>query len=131
MKNLLSLAAVSCLFFVSACGSIALDAGNLTEPARLNSAGEPGHTVIKSFKINDKAGWILSLFPVNKPAGDKHQYLAEILQKQINDAGGDAVINVKIRAQYQFIDILVAIGTGGIYNTRTVTITGDVIKYYQ
>lgn len=85
--------------------------------------------LVGSFKINDKAGWALGFIPANKPAGDNHDYFAEFLQTQIAKAGGDAVINLRVRAQYNFIDFLITVGTGGLYSTRTVTVSGDVIKY--
>ena len=86
------------------------------------------NSVIYSFTVDDKAGWIIFL-PVNEPAGDNQDYLATILQQQIAEAGGDAVINVKIRAQNQPIDIIAYICTLGFYQSRTVTVSGDVIKY--
>ena len=82
---------------------------------------------MKGFSVNDKAGWVLFI-PVNKPAGDNHDYISSILDKQIRDAGGDAAINVKIRTQNQFLDYLTFL-LAPIYFTRTVTISGDIIKY--
>lgn len=128
MKKLIGLILCLALFMFSACTTIHLDAQSLLEPAQLNAAGSKDYTIIKSFVVNDKAGWVL-IVPVNKPAGDMNTYLADILENQIKDAGGDGVINVKIRMQNQVVDYLTIIGTLGIYSTRTVTITGDVIKY--
>ncbi len=117
------------LLFISSCATIGLDATGLQESAAVNDAGEKPYTVLKSFSINDKAGWALGIIPANKPAGDKHDYFQDMLERQIRDAGGDAIINLKIRAQNNFGDILITIFTGGFYVTRTVTVTGDVIKY--
>ena len=128
MKKLIGLVLCLALLMFSACSTINLDAQRLLEPAQMNSAGAKDFTIIKSFVVNDKAGWIW-IVPVNKPAGDMNDYLADILENQIKAAGGDGVINVKIRAQNQVIDYLTIIGTLGLYTTRTVTITGDVIKY--
>lgn len=118
-----------CPLIISSCATIALNSNNLAEPAQLNSAGQSNYTIIESFEVNDKAGWVLGLIPANKPAGDKHEYFSEFLDKQISKAGGDAVINVQIRAQNSFGDILINMVTLGFYVTRTVTVTGDVIKY--
>jgi hypothetical protein len=117
---------VFCVLGCASCASIAIDSSSLGEPVRMNESGEKPYTVVKSFEVNDKAGWFL-FFPVNQPAGDNHGYIGWLLDQQIKQAGGDAVINVKVRAQSQFLDYLIWIVPG--YNTRTVTITGDVIKY--
>ena len=85
--------------------------------------------MVGSFKVNDKAGWALGLIPANKPAGDKHEYFAEFLQTQIAKAGGDALINLRVRAQNNFGDILISLATLGYDVTRTVAVSGDVIKY--
>ncbi len=128
MKKI-SVLALLALLLVSSCVSIALDATSLQESAQLNDAAGKPYMVVGSFEVDDKAGWALGFIPANKPAGDKHDYFAEMLQTQIAKAGGDAVINLRIRAQNKFIDLLVTIGTVGIYTMRTVTVTGDVIKY--
>ncbi|MCP4569622.1 MAG: hypothetical protein GY841_18750 [FCB group bacterium] len=128
MKNLIGLILCLALFMFSACTTIHLDAQSLLEPVQMNAAGAEDYSVISSFVVNDKAGWVW-IVPVNKPAGDLNTYLAAILENQIQEAGGDGVINVKIRMQNQVVDYLTLIGTLGFYATRTVTITGDVIKY--
>jgi len=81
-------------------------------------------TVLKHFKVTDRSGWfILGLIKSG------HTNLNEILQKEINEVGGDAVINVKIETMYDPVDIIISILIGGIYNTRVSHIEGDVIKY--
>ena len=129
MKKLCAFLMLFSVLILSSCATIALNSNDLAEPAQLNSAGQPDYTIIKSFSVNDKAGWALGLIPANKPAGDKHGYFAEFLETQIREAGGDAVINVEIRAQNSVGDILIRIVTLGFYVTRTVTVTGDIIKY--
>jgi hypothetical protein len=113
---------------LSGCATIAMNATTLAEPAQMNSAGTRDYTVISSFTVHDKAGWILGLVPVNPPAGDNHDYLKIILDREIQAAGGDAVINVKLRTQHQFLDYMIAIFVP-VYTTRTLTVTGDIIKY--
>ncbi len=116
------------MLFLGSCATINLDTQSLTHPISMNQANAENYTVLKSFTVDDKAGWVV-IFPANEPAGDNQDYLATILQQQVEQAGGDAVINVKIRVQNQPIDIVTYICTFGIYHTRTVTISGDVIKY--
>ena len=117
------------LLFISSCATIGQDATSLQQAASVNDTEDQPYTVLKSFKITDKAGWALGVIPVNKPAGDKHDYFKTMLEDQILDVGGDAIINLHIRTQNSFGDILITILTGGFYVTRTVTVTGDVIKY--
>ena len=117
------------LLFISSCATIGLDATSLQQAASVNDTEDQPYTVLKSFKITDKAGWALGIIPANKPAGDNHDYFKIMLEDQILDAGGDAIINLHIRAQFNFGDLLINIATLGLYLTRTVTVTGDVIKY--
>ena len=117
------------LLFISSCATIGLDATSLQQAASVNDTEDQPYTVLKSFKITDKAGWALGIIPANKPAGDKHDYFKTMLEDQILDAGGDAIINLHIRTQNSFGDILITVFTGGLYVTRTVTVTGDIIKY--
>ena len=117
------------LLFISSCATIGLDATSLQQAASVNDTEDQPYTVLKSFKITDKAGWALGIIPANKPAGDNHDYFKIMLEDQILDVGGDAIINLHIRAQFNFGDLLINIATLGLYLTRTVTVTGDVIKY--
>jgi hypothetical protein len=117
------------LVALAGCSTVMYDARTLDPDARLNDAGEEEYTVVSSFEINDKASWLLGIVPVNKPAGDHHDYLATLLNEEIRKVGGDAVINVKLRTQNRPLDVIVGIATLGVYAMRTATITGDVIKY--
>jgi len=130
MRAAVALLLIGCMFLVMSCATVALDATTIQQNAvRMNQAGEREHTVVADFKVKDKAGWIIGIVPVNKPAGDNHDYLGSLLQYEINKAGGDAVINVKIKAQFSPVDFLLNFVTLGVYATRTVTVTGQVIKY--
>jgi hypothetical protein len=118
------------LFVLNSCATIALDSSTIRQhPVKMNEAGEKEYEVVAEFKVRDKAAWIIGIVPVNKPAGDNHDYLADVIQSEIDKAGGDAAINVKVRAQYAAGDILVQVVTLGIYVPRTVTVSGQVIKY--
>jgi hypothetical protein len=130
MRALGAIVIVGCLFVLGSCATVSLDATTIQEHrVQMNEAGEPDYDVVADFTIKDKAAWVIGIVPVNKPAGDHNDYLATLLQSEIDKAGGDAVINVKIRAQNAAEDILVNIVTLGIYVPRTVTVTGQVIKY--
>jgi len=124
---LLTCMTLSALLLCS-CATVNLDTQSLTHPVVMNAGQGSDYTVVSSFIVHDKAGWVL-IIPANKPAGDNQDYLAEILRTQIAEADGDAAINVKIRVQNQPLDYLTMIGTFGFYTTRTVTVSGDIIKY--
>ena len=129
MKGLTLFLVAVCLLIFSGCATIALDGRSAEHKIEMTASGEKPYEVIKSFSINDKAAWIIGLIPVNLPAGDNNTYLGTLLDQQVREADGDGAINVKIRAQNQFVDILLNAVTLGIYYPRTVTISGDIIKY--
>jgi len=132
MKRIICISLCLSALVLGSCATVALDSSTMLEkPVAMNAAGQKAYDVIAEFSVNDKAGWLLGFVPVNKPAGDKHDYLAEILQAQIDKAGGDGVINVRIRSQFNFPDFLINVVTLGTYLTRTVTVSGEIIKYRQ
>ena len=131
MKGLTLFLALACLLVFAGCATIGLDGRSAEHKIEMTAAGERQYEVIRSFSINDKAGWIIGIIPVNLPAGDNNTYLATLIDQQVREADGDGAINVRIRAQNQFVDILINAVTLGIYYPRTVTITGDIIKYRQ
>ncbi|MFH2054906.1 MAG: hypothetical protein ABIJ61_03015 [bacterium] len=127
--TLVSLLLLISATLISSCATINLDATTIQEHSvKMNRAGESEYEVISDFVIRDKAAWVIGIVPVNLPAGDHHDYLATLLQAEIDKAGGDAVVNVKIMAQNRAEDILINIVTLGIYVPRTVTITGQVVR---
>ena len=129
MRILVSLALILTALALGSCATINLDATTIQQHSvMMNDANAPDYEVIADFEIRDKAAWIIGIVPVNKPAGDRHDYLANMLQAEIDKAGGDAVTNVKIKAQNRAEDILVNIVTFGIYVPRTVTVSGQVVK---
>lgn len=118
------------LFVLGSCTTIALDSSTIREQeVKMNAAGDREYDVIADFEVKDKAAWILGIVPVNKPAGDNHDYLATLIQAEIDKAGGDAAINVKIKAQNTAGDFLIQLITLGIYFPRTVTVSGQIITY--
>ena len=118
------------LFVLGSCATIALDSSTIREQeVKMNAAGDREYDVVADFEVKDKAAWIIGIVPVSKPAGDNHDYLASLIQAEIDKAGGDAAINVKIKAQNTAGDILIQLVTLGIYFPRTVTVSGQIITY--
>ncbi len=118
---------------LNSCTTIALDArtsesGRTESAVYMSSLGTPDeYTVVDSFTVHDRAGWILGLIPVNKPAGSGHNYLRKILEEQIAELGGEGVIDVRVRTHYRLVDILSWMVP--VYTVRTVTVSGTVIRY--
>ena len=126
---LVSLLLLMSATLIGSCATINLDATTIQENSVSMNRSGAEYDVVSDFEIRDKAAWVIGIVPVNRPAGDHHDYLANLLQSEIDKAGGDAVINVKIMAQNRAEDVLVNIVTLGIYVPRTVTITGQVVRY--
>lgn len=124
---------ILCVVVLGSCTTIALDArtsetGQIEKAVYMSSLGTPDfYTVVDSFSVNDRAGWILGLVPVNKPAGGEHNYLRKVLEDQIALLDGDGVIDVRVRIHNRIIDVMSWLVP--IYTVRTVTVSGTVIKY--
>lgn len=130
MRSLILATLILCALALSSCATINLDATSIQQHSvMMNQAGAKPYDVVANFELRDKAGWVIGFVPVNKPAGDHQDYFGTLLQSEIDKAGGDAVINVKIKAQYRVEDHLVNFLTAGIYQIRTVTVTGQVVKF--
>ncbi len=81
------------------------------------------YKVVGKLKYDTKAVFlVLQLITIRDAEIDK------AILKQVNKMEGDGVINLKIHEQYDFVDFVVSVFAGGILNTRTVKIEGDIIK---
>lgn len=81
------------------------------------------YDVVGKIKYDTKAVFlVLQLITIRDAEIDK------AIQKQVRKSEGDGVINLKIHEQYDFVDFVVSVIAGGILNTRTVKIEGDIIK---
>ena len=54
--------------------------------------------------------------------------IEQAIEKQVRKLEGDGVINLRIHEQYVFVDFIISVFGGGIVNTRTVKVNGDIIK---
>jgi len=128
MKSKFKIAFLVCAATVllSGCYAQKYVAGGLDYQAKMSGAAaeKQEYTVIKSFDVTDRSGWfVFGLIPVG------HTDLNDIVNQEIKAVGGDAVINLKIETKYDFVDVLIGILVGGIYNSRVSYIQGDIIKY--
>ena len=111
---------------LSGCFAQKYVAGSLDQQAKMSGAAAETqqYDVIKSFSVTDRSGWfVFGLIPV------AHTDVQEIVDQEVKSVGGDAVINLTVESKYDFVDVLIGILVGGIYNSRVSYISGDVIKY--
>ncbi len=81
------------------------------------------YDVIGSFEVKKRASWlILGLVPM------REVQVAELIAEAVDRDGGDAATNVVVTAQYDGTDVIVSLLVGGLYNTRSYLITGDVVR---
>ena len=111
---------------LASCAVLNLNAvGTTDKPISWNSnLGGREYDVANHFIRTEQASWlILTLIPLNQPD------VGQIVQQEIGSAGGDGAVNVQITTKLDVLDIVISIFVGGLYNTRTVIIEGDVVKF--
>lgn len=82
------------------------------------------YDVIGSFEVKQRASWlILGLVPMREAD------VEDIVTDEVERQGGDAATNVVVTAQYDGVDVIVGLLVGGIFNTRSYTVTGDVVQF--
>ncbi len=81
------------------------------------------YDVTDSFEVKKRASWVIfGLVPVQEAE------VAEIVAREVQRADGDAATNVVVTAQYDPVDVVVGALLGGIFNTRSYTVTGDIVR---
>ena len=134
---------VLCLFsllFIG-CSTVHLTSGGFNRPASMNNITNEKFGVVKHFSVETK-GWftLASLYTF------KDTNIQKILQNELDSVQGDAIVNVKIKGQTTFVDSVLPMGlycvaiavnpylafvSFMIPTSRTYTIEGDVIKYFE
>lgn len=81
------------------------------------------YDVLGSFQVKKRASWvILGLVPLRE--ADVEAAVA----REVERLDGDAAVNVVVMAQFDALDTVVGLVVGGLFNTRSYTVTGDVVK---
>jgi hypothetical protein len=84
------------------------------------------YRVVGHFDISASSpALIFGLLKLYEPSAEADKFLRE----QISKYQGDAVRNVNIKDNIEFLDMILYYFTIGIYSPSTVWISGDVIKY--
>ena len=82
------------------------------------------YDVVGSFETKQRASWLIMGLVSLRPAE-----VEEIVAREVNRYDGDAATNVRVTAQYDATDIIVSLIVGGLYNTRSYRVTGDVVNF--
>lgn len=82
------------------------------------------YDVVGSFETKQRASWLILGLVSLRPAE-----VEEIVAREVNRYDGDAATNVRVTAQYDATDIIVSLIVGGLYNTRSYRVTGDVVNF--
>ncbi|MCX7013982.1 MAG: hypothetical protein NTW86_15755 [Candidatus Sumerlaeota bacterium] len=115
---------------VSGCFHAKVNGGTIfrpgLEPTKMTGQGQ----YVGNFEASTRAGWLLfALIPVMAPAGSSGDWSYQQAINEIQKRQGDAARNIEIRSQMDWVDVIVAILVGGLFNTSKYTITGEVVKY--
>ena len=138
-RKALALTVILALLFVfSGCSSLLLETRGLVI-AKKETEGRREYKTIKHFSRTEMARWTLvGTIPLMKPD------LERIISEEIDNAEGDAVMNLRIKDEWGVVDMAIELGirlTGLLsyllflglpylaFSSRTVIIEGDVIKY--
>lgn len=82
------------------------------------------YDVVNSFEVEKRASWLIfGLVPLNEAE------VEEIVAREVRRAEGDAATNIVVTAEYDAVDVIVAAIVGGLFNTRSYTVTGDVVRF--
>ena len=88
----------------------------------------PEHTaasyeIVRSFEVKKRSSWLLfGLVPISEAQ------VEEIVQNEVQRYNGDAATNVVVTAQYDAVDVVIGALVGGLFNTRSYTVNGDVVR---
>lgn len=133
---------------LSSCMTVNIE-GQGEVPVSMSGERERDYRVLRRFEQTDRAWFTLwDLVTVNDAE------VQEVVQEVVENAGGDAAINVAIEGQTTFVDGLIPVGVGvgagvigaainpvlaptmaslaaAMVTRRTFTVTGDVITYEE
>lgn len=123
-KSFIITIALSFVSFFFSCESVIYEAHSLENFVSMTTPKDIGeYEVVGKLKYDTKAVFlVLQLITIRDAEIDN------AIQKQVGKYEGDGVINLKIHEQYKIVDIIIAAFVGGLLNTRTVEVRGDIIR---
>ena len=123
-KSLTFIIIVSLVSLTLSCESVIYETHSsdtfvsLTTPNNIDD-----YEVVGELEYNTKA-----IFLIVQLITIKDSEIDKAINKQVNKFDGDGVINLKIHEQYDIVDVVISILVGGLVNTRTVKVNGDIVK---
>jgi hypothetical protein len=125
---------------LTSCMTVHLNADGVDKQVNMTGVGKK-FQILKHFNVSKKGVFmIFDLITVSNPD------VSGVIRDQLKSTQGDAVINLRITGQTEFIDglVSVALGTvgglvappygsllGDVLGLRTYTIEGDVVKILE
>lgn len=120
--RILALAAVGA---IAGCATITYEAPLVESMVAMNRAAPTAsYERLGDFESDRRAVFVVAQLLTVTDAE-----LEDAIRRELARTGGDAVINLRIHEEYDFIDVLVGIVAGGIVNTRAITLRGDVVRW--
>lgn len=133
IKNLTRLAMAAVVATsLTGCFSMSMNAGSLTKPVSMSPhIGRPAQ-VLRHFKVDCVTWYGLGLIPLaTVPGGPGFGTTADkLVSGIISDElkkGGDGVVNLRVKQEYELISILIPFGIGIIFNFVPVPFLGTLV----
>jgi hypothetical protein len=127
------------IILLSGCATVYLDTASLRVPVAMTDSINKPYTVLKHFK-HERKGYFILLGFIKIANPDFH----DILNAEINEVHGDAIVNTSMEAEYDLVDTIVPYGIGAAgwaafgpvglnlsyaFTMQTYRIQGDIVKY--
>lgn len=117
--------ALALLAAASGCATITYDAPLLETMVAMNHAAPTAaYEHVGDFELDRRPVFLIAQLITVVDAE-----LEDALSRELARSGGDAVINLRIHEEYDFVDVVISVVAGGLVDTRSVTLRGDVIRW--
>lgn len=133
MKNLTRFAMAAVLATsLTGCYSLSMNTSGLTKPVSMSPhIGRPAQ-VLRHFKVDAVTWYGLGLIPLATVPGGPgfgvtaDKLVAGIITEELKK-GGDGVINLRVKQEYELLSILIPVGVGIVFNFVPVPFLGSAI----
>ncbi|MFW6328466.1 MAG: Bor/Iss family lipoprotein [Alkalispirochaetaceae bacterium] len=127
MKRWVKVAAViAAVLAVAGCTTFELSGVSIVEDMPAMTPVGDFETTVKVHELLGNSGGINL---VNVTATEMNDEIYDAIRREVQRRSGDAAINVQIRYEASFIDLLLNGVTFGIYAPATATVSGTVVSY--
>jgi len=117
-KKVVIIITLTVVIGVVGCATLPMGS-HLEKPVSMTQISDTAKVSENKFVIEKRCFWVVGgIAPLSVPEVD------ELIGSKVADHAG--VQNLKITTEYDFIDIIIRVATGGIIYSRTITIEGEV-----